>query len=227
MQKSVTRPKRILEIGYGGRPFHIEIDQFREVIPQNIEYHGVDFISINSKGGELARLFGDEHKRAMKYMEENPKPKIKLYDEDARNLDPDKFPAASFDEVHMHWVHTDPRVKTKDVKKMLMQIERVLTKEGVVIMSGEVEPEIESRILRIIMQGLSTTPSKEVERWMSKLGFDMKRITNREAAQNIDKIKKMKEEIQREIEKTVFGRWIYRSAEEYAQDTIEFMIFKR
>jgi ubiquinone/menaquinone biosynthesis C-methylase UbiE len=172
-------------------------------------------------------LFGDEHKRAMKYMEENPKPKIKLYDEDARNLDPDKFPAASFDEVHMHWVHTDPRVKTKDVKKMLMQIERVLTKEGVVIMSGEVEPEIESRILRIIMQGLSTTPSKEVERWMSKLGFDMKRITNREAAQNIDKIKKMKEEIQREIEKTVFGRWIYRSAEEYAQDTIEFMIFKR
>jgi ubiquinone/menaquinone biosynthesis C-methylase UbiE len=223
MQKTLAKPRRILEIGYGGRPLHIQIETFREIIPDKVEYHGIDLVSINSRGGELSTLFGDEHKRAMKYMKENPKPKIKLYDADARNLDPDKFESKSFDEVHMHWVHTDPRVKKEDIRRILMQIERVLSQKGVVIITGETETKQHNGIVNRVMQLLSRAPSRQVEVSMSKLGFEMKKINSREA-QNED----LRREVEIDIEKTIFGRLIFElSIKSYTADTIEFMIFRR
>lgn len=218
----MQKTKRILEIGYGGRPIIGELGKFIKEFPGGIEYHGIDLLEINAKGKNgVSRIFERAHEEAMRMALPD---RMKIYNRDARRLNQEEFQGYSFDEIHMHFVHTYPRIKADDTLKMISEIDRLLSREGVVFISGERESGMINRIVRGIMHIRMEMPNDFVEREMKKLGYFTWKVTS----QNKTDEAALKRSTDQMLD-SVFGIAALKNAfgnEEWATD-IEFMIFKR
>ena len=124
--------KKILEMGVGRNPLAFTtwfwewtgpdaLKGFSRMLPPDVHYHAVDYTDDYPLLEEYRRIKGHI-------------PNITISVMDARKL---RFHSGFFDEVHMHYVMTDPSVRPEDMGQMLRETFRVLKKEGALIASGE------------------------------------------------------------------------------------------
>ncbi len=132
----------VLEIGYGGDPLGMPFRSFMQVKPQNVDYCGVDNPPemtteerILAKRGELDFKQRDRVEQAeLEYRLVKPN-SITLNRMDGTRL---TFQSGTFDEVHMHYVLTDPNITIDTLLQMLHEAHRVLKENGTLFVTGEV-----------------------------------------------------------------------------------------
>lgn len=164
----VNAPKRrVLEIGYGGRPIisHYLDREFRnkrlsygslyrsprdlmEVLPRDVEYHGIDFYRDSGIEYIISQILAGEgtediiKERLLTAEREYNllKPSnIFLYHMSATDLG---FRNKTFDEVHAHFFVTDPDIKISELECAAKEVRRVLKNGGSLIISGELQPSL-------------------------------------------------------------------------------------
>ncbi len=141
--------KRILEIGHGGVLIGATYAHFRNQLPKNVEYFGVDYPrNVMQEFHDDRRLddlnlstFANGQKYFNKRMadlntefERNPDPRIHLIESDIRKV----VLPSHFDEVHLHFVLSDPSVYLlEDLPMEMLSIAKCLLKgRGKIIITG-------------------------------------------------------------------------------------------
>ncbi len=136
--------RRILEVGHGGAPMITEFMAFVLQKPRDLEYHGIEFPSATHvEDDRIPRqpngdTFSQMHNRRIletegKWRVLQPEG-IVLHRMNAKNL---TFQSDHFDEVHLHYVLTDPQIKDSEIERILREVKRVVKPEGVVVATGE------------------------------------------------------------------------------------------
>ncbi|MDE1860177.1 MAG: class I SAM-dependent methyltransferase [Candidatus Micrarchaeota archaeon] len=164
--------KNVLEVGYGGGPMGIHFRSFILHVPDGVRYYGIEV----PHGYPTARLWPrlgvtETEKEEMAKLEAEYlylKPEnIVLYRMDAANL---KFPDGMFDEVHMHYFTTDPRIPLSTIANAVLEAKRVLKPDGALILIGETDmPALKlfgrgrEEITEIIASGAGFSVSSGVE----------------------------------------------------------------
>lgn len=137
--------KNILEIGYGGHPIcYAGLDSFLSAKPNGLKYHGIELPKNRMHSvEEIAILLfdtsidmnlnGEVRKAESDRRRLNPKD-IFLYRMDGEKL---AFRDGIFDEVHMHYVVSQPDVSEESAFAMIRESYRVLVPGGYLIITGE------------------------------------------------------------------------------------------
>ncbi len=140
--------RKVLEIGFGGNPLSMtywhpvalsrgglllisqRLPLLLDLLPPDVTYYGIDHPSrlspeeIASSPKWCRGYVGTSNAFFQEYRKIEPSPEKLIVEEmDARNM---SYPSATFDEVHMHYVLTDPSVSSEDSYKMLSEVRRVL-----------------------------------------------------------------------------------------------------
>lgn len=150
--------RKVLEVGFGGDPLGIKnwhpeglkrggfippeetIPLFLQIVPRGVVYYGVDFPDrLTQKEIEsyrnMCKFYIGAARNFLEYNSMNPKSEqMVVAVMDARQL---SYPDVTFDEVHMHYVLTDPSVTGEDSNRMLSEAHRVLKPDHSLVVSGE------------------------------------------------------------------------------------------
>lgn len=121
----MEKKKRILEVGHGLLPLCRGLNFLLREFPENLEYHGIDkqsWEAINKEYSENRREFNLKG--------------AYLYRMAGEKLG---FPDCIFDEVHFHFVATNPSISREEVHDIIAEARRVLKDKGKVIASGEMK----------------------------------------------------------------------------------------
>jgi len=140
--------KNILEIGYFGHPIgHANLGSFLMVKPDGVKYHGielpsdrmhsVDEIGLFFLDSELDLDLDGEVRRAESDFRRLNSKDIFLYRMDGELL---YFRDGIFDEVHLHYVVSQPDVSAESAIAMIRESNRVLVPGGYLIVTGENTP---------------------------------------------------------------------------------------
>lgn len=147
--------KNVLEIGYFGHPVgHASLESFLATKPGRVRYHGIDLPDDQMHSVEEALVFlltgedlgldlaGEILNAESAYRMLQPE-NVFLYRMDGRHL---YFRDEVFDEVHMHYVVSQPDVSYLAAQAMTKEAYRVLIPGGHLIVTGEDTPTIARKV---------------------------------------------------------------------------------
>lgn len=141
------RVRRVLEIGYGGLFLGADrMREFRKILPSDIHYHGIDLANKKTETIALLRRTGshveagaaeifNEHmvEAEREFRDLNPT-SIHLFRMNGQQL---AFRDASFDEVYMVRLASDPRLHEVIIKYLIREMARVLMPGGKAVIVGD------------------------------------------------------------------------------------------
>lgn len=140
----------ILEIGYGGHPIgYPNLKYFLSSKPHGVKYHGMELprermfsreeiVFFMMFGGKEWDLDAGIRQAESDYRKLHPTD-VFLYRMDGERLG---FRDGVFNEVHLHYVVSQPDVSTASASAMINESYRVLVQDGHLIVTGENKPTV-------------------------------------------------------------------------------------